>query len=282
MVQEDTSQVILKMLKGKNAEQYLPPQVPASLLEGIPGSPGVYYFENAKKEIIYVGKAINLLKRVKSHFSNNDGSKRKQELLRQVSNIRFQACASELMALILESQEIRRIWPLFNRSQKKFHHKYGLYSYEDGKGYLQLVVDKKKNHLPAIYTFNWLPEGQAYIRKIKGISGDEKAMNDISVVEEPLEMYNSRITRAIRELHQQLPSFALVEKDLQATDRYAVYIMDRGQFYGMGYLKDPFNIPPILDDWKQKITPSPDNDYIRGLLYQFAGKKTLTRLDLKV
>ncbi|MBZ5856354.1 exonuclease domain-containing protein [Flavihumibacter profundi] len=274
MLQEDKQQVISKMLKGKNAEQYLPPHLPADVLQKMPSAPGVYYFENQKKEVIYVGKAVNLVKRVKSHFSNNDNSKRRQELLRQVHHIRFQVCSSELMALILESQEIRRLWPLFNRSQKKYHHKYGLYTYEDSRGYLQLVIDKKKNHLPAIYTFDWLPEGQSYIRKLRGNAGTE-------LVEEPAEEYNARINEAISNLQGQLPSFALVENTDRSGNQCAVYIMEKGRFYGMGFIEKPFTLPLSLESWRQKISPSPDNDYIRGLLYQFAAKKNFTRLDLK-
>ncbi|ULQ53798.1 exonuclease domain-containing protein [Flavihumibacter fluvii] len=281
MVKEDHQAVIAKMLKGKNADQYLPPQVPVEIIEKIPGSPGVYYFENAKKEIIYVGKAINLVKRVKSHFSNNDNSKRKQDLLRQVSNVRYKVCSSELMALILESQEIRRIWPLFNRSQKKYHHKYGLYAYEDGRGYLQLAIDKKKNHLPAIYTFNWLTEGQAHIRKILGKTEEIEATPGHSLAAEQPAEYNQRIELAIANLRQNLPSFALVEKDPIATGQFAVYLMEKGQFYGMGFLEAPFSLPLKLQTWKQIIEPSPDNDYIRGLLYQFAAKPDLSRLDLQ-
>ena len=281
MVTDDQQGLIGKMLKGKNAEQYLPPMVALEVIAQIPAKPGVYYFENTRKEVIYVGKANNLVKRVKSHFSNNDGSKRKQELLRQVSNVRYQECSSELMALILESQEIRRIWPLFNRSQKKHHHKYGLYVYEDNKGYLQLAIDKKKEHLRAIYTFNFLPEGHAYIRKLKAGNAGELNDRENAQLEEPPAMYNQRIRNAITSLQLELPSFALVEKYSENDEKVAVYIMAKGQFYGMGYIEAPLTMPLTLEAWKQKIEPSPDNDYIRGLLYQFATKNSLSRLELQ-
>jgi DNA polymerase-3 subunit epsilon len=50
-----------------------------------------------------------------------------------VHSISHVAASSELAALILESNEIRRLWPEFNRSQKRYHHQYGLYSFEDQK-----------------------------------------------------------------------------------------------------------------------------------------------------
>jgi DNA polymerase-3 subunit epsilon len=183
------------------------------------------------------------------------------------------------MALILESQEIRRLWPEFNRSQKKYHHKYGLYTYEDTRGYLRLVIEKKRVNLPAIYTFDWLPEGQAYIRKISGTNDQVKAEGPI--LEDSAIEYNNRIRQAIADLHGKLPSFVLIEKDYSTADNYAVYLVEKGRFYGMGYSRDPFTIPLSVETWKAMLEPSPDNDYIRGLLYQFADKKYVTRLNLQ-
>ena len=280
MIGDDSEGHIQKMTKGKNAEQFLPPNLPAKDLEVLPFGPGVYYFENQKKEIIYVGKALNLRNRVRSHFANNDGNKRKQELLRQVFHVRYRECASELMALILESQEIRHHWPLFNRSQKKFHNRYGLYSYEDSKGYLKLVVEKKRTHLPALYTFNLLQEGHSFIRKLSGapVAEMDGGMEVQQVRESPAD-YNAKINKAIDGLKEDLPSFVLVEKDFYTGDRFAVYLMEKGCFFGMAMVQDPFDIPMSLDSWKEKIEPSPDNDYIRGLMYQFAEKKAFTRLN---
>lgn len=276
LLREDKTNVLAQMVRGKNAEQFLPPHLPLESLTHLPSAPGVYYFENQKKEVIYVGKAINLAKRVRSHFSNNDGSKRKQELMRQVYHVRYTVCFSELMALILESHEIRKLWPLFNRSQKRFHHKYGLYRYEDSLGYIRLVIDKKKAQLPALYTFDYMPEGVNYLRKMLQQDADAAVV----ALEEPVALYNTRIEEAIRSMEQSLPSFILLEKDPLQPDKTAAYLMEKGRFWGMGCLEKPVEDNDQLDYWKEKLSPSPDNDYIRGLLYQFAGRKSITRLDL--
>ncbi|GAO43723.1 exonuclease domain-containing protein [Flavihumibacter petaseus] len=277
LVNADHQQELTKMIRGKNAEQFLPPHLPVECLVNLPGQPGVYYFENQKKEVIYVGKAINLQKRVRSHFSNNDSSRRKQELLRQVYNIRFQTCYSELMSLILESHEIRKLWPVFNRSQKKYHHKYGLYRFHDNSGYLQLVIEKKKAYLPAIYTFDFIPEGQNYLRRMLGSASDELIA---SRLEESPESYNSKIEAAISEVEANLPTFLLLEKDPLQPESAAAYLVEKGRFWGMGCVGQDEELTPELAYWKEKLSPSPDNDYIRGLLYQCSGKKNFTRLDL--
>lgn len=271
LVKADSGQVLQQMLRGKNAEQFLPPHLPAGCLQRLPDAPGVYYFENQKNEVVYVGKAVSLKKRVRSHFSNNDGSRRKQELLRQVYNIRYTACYSELMALILESHEIRRLWPVFNRSQKRFHHKFGLYSYEDSKGYVRLTIEKRRSCLPAIYTFDYMPEGLNYLRKLVPETADG---------EEPVNLHNARIQGAILSVTQGLPSFVLLEQNPLQPAQGAAYLLEKGKFWGMGYVSKSVVLSTEIDYWKQILEPSPDNDYIRGLLYQFATKKSILRLDL--
>ena len=89
----DTSGIVTAMLRGRNKEQYLPPHLHAPDIEQLPGKAGVYYFYNQKKKIVYVGKATNLQQRVKSHFSNNDSSKRKQEFLRNIHSVSFKVCS---------------------------------------------------------------------------------------------------------------------------------------------------------------------------------------------
>ena len=81
--------------------------------------------------------------RIISHFSNNNPGKKKQELLREICNITYELCGTELMAYILEAIEIKRIWPKYNRSLKKFEHAYGLFAYEDQRGLLRLAINNR-------------------------------------------------------------------------------------------------------------------------------------------
>ena len=48
------------------------------------------------------------------------------------------------MAFLYECVEIRRLWPAYNSSLKRFEQTYGLYLYEDQAGYLRLTIEKKK------------------------------------------------------------------------------------------------------------------------------------------
>jgi DNA polymerase-3 subunit epsilon len=269
----DSEGHVAKMLKGKNKEQYLPTHLPAYYIEQLPMMPGVYYFHDSKGKIIYVGKATNLQRRVKSHFSNNDGGKRKQDLLRKVYSITHKECSSELVALILESIEIRKLWPEFNRSQKGFHQSYGLYTYEDRKGYVRFAIEKRKQHLNPLYTFNLLHEGQTLLRKMAGeFEINERlcfgVINDYDDIIEDASLHNEKVLRAITALHEQLPTFAIFDGSYNHS---SILLMNKGKFSGIA-LKGEFGEDITLEQLKERVTPHPDNDYIRGLIYQYAEK----------
>src|SRR3546814_10931914 len=60
------------------------------------------------------------------------------------------------MALLLECQEIRRLWPVYNRALKRFEPKFGLYAYEDQNGYMRLATGRLAKHQSCIQPFGRL------------------------------------------------------------------------------------------------------------------------------
>lgn len=86
-----------------------------SLLADIPKRPGVYLMRDANERIIYIGKAKSLRDRVSSYFSQPLGYTRKMDgLLESIAKIDIEETGSELAALLLESQLIRRYQPRYN------------------------------------------------------------------------------------------------------------------------------------------------------------------------
>jgi DNA polymerase-3 subunit epsilon len=277
VLRNDTAGIVAGMLKGRSKEQYLPPYLPAPDIDQLPAAPGVYYFYNQKKKIVYVGKAANLQQRVRSHFSNNDASKRKQEFLRNIYSVSYKTCSSELAALILESTEIRRLWPQYNRSQKKYHHQYGLYTYEDCGGFLRLFIEKKKKHLTPVYTFNLLHEGQVILKKLIEEFELNEALcfvnnNQSQKIAGNAAQYNKKVTNAIDALRAQLPTFLISDSENEQGENAHYFLMERGCFIGMGELPRKLIETENIETIKTNITCYPDNDYIRGLIYQFAEK----------
>ena len=275
---------IEQMLRKTSGEQWLPTNLSKTDILQLPSGPGVYYFHNEKDTIIYVGKAINIKKRVCSHFTHNEDDRKRQSFLRTITRISCKECATELEAIVLESTEIRRLWPKYNYSQKQPAQKFALYMFEDNRGYLRLAIDKKKKNLSHLYSFNLLHEGLVMLNKMVAqfelneklcfIDKTPLTEDDIACFDPPT-VYNEKIKKAIQGLEEQLPTFAVMDRGLKKDEQLCLLI-ERGSFWGMGYLPSTTQITSTTD-LKSFLNPYADNDTIRNSIYSFVeanpGKK---------
>ncbi len=100
-------------------------------IEKLPGSPGVYIFKNKDGEIIYIGKAGKLKKRVKSYFLSSADPKAKR-MIEDVAGIDYRVTETVIEALILEAKLIKKHEPFYNIKQK------------DDKSFLYVVITDEK------------------------------------------------------------------------------------------------------------------------------------------
>ncbi|MFZ1304513.1 MAG: exonuclease domain-containing protein [Ferruginibacter sp.] len=275
------------MLKRTSAEQWLPMNLDKEVIDKLPSKPGVYYFHNHKDKIIYVGKAINIKKRVSSHFTHNDPDQKRQHFIRNIHKVSFKQCATELEAIVLESTEIKKLWPRYNKSQKQPLVKYALYSFEDSRGYIRLAIDKKKKNFPHLYHFNLLNEGLVLVKKMVDefeldarlcfIDKTPFTQKEADALEPP-GIYNLKIKKALDALSENLPTFVLVDEGIQEEEKLCL-LVERGSFWGMGYLPKSFPVSNC-SELKNLLNPYADNDYIRNNIYSFAEANPHKRIQL--
>ncbi|MBI9070113.1 MAG: GIY-YIG nuclease family protein [Melioribacteraceae bacterium] len=89
----------------------------------LPDKPGVYFFKNAKGNIVYIGKAKSIKKRLQNYFGSNAARKPKK-IVQAASRIEFKKTNSELSALITEAELIKVHKPKFNSLLKKYSQAY--------------------------------------------------------------------------------------------------------------------------------------------------------------
>jgi DNA polymerase-3 subunit epsilon len=284
MMEQDTAGFIDKSLKKTSKEQTIPPHVPKEDFLALPSCPGVYYFHDNKGKVVYVGKAKNLKSRVNSHFTNNSDGRQKQNFLRSVFRITFQPMATELMAAILESTEIRRLWPAFNNAQKKPEDVFGIFVYEDQAGYMRLAIEKRRRNTNPIYTFHYKIDGHSVIRKLMreyelcpklcflqtsndGCQGIEDAhCRGACEKKEAPALYNERVQSAIGALTSR-PSYLVLDKGMNEDESSCIVVV-RGSFFGMGYLPGDLQLM-TLDSIKDYLQPYKENSTIRTLLNSY-------------
>ncbi|GGE64793.1 DNA polymerase-3 subunit epsilon [Pedobacter psychrotolerans] len=287
LLEHDLEGVIAEMLKKTSKEQVLPPNLNKESFLRLPNQPGVYYFKDAKGKIVYVGKAKDLKKRVASHFTGNKANKQRQDFLKNIHHIDYVLCGTELMALILEANEIKRLWPENNRAMKRYEHKYDLCIFEDQNGYLRLGIDKHRTNNKAIQSFNSLLEGYNFLNLLidkyqlcNKLCYLQKTATRCKAHEngqcfgacssiETVSVYNKKLNAAIDDILHTQPSFALVDEGREA-DEISCLLIEKGKFYGMGYFTNKNFLSDGIAPLKNDLAVYQSNSYILNLILNHA------------
>jgi DNA polymerase III subunit epsilon len=246
--EEIMSQSISKNLKN------LHPGLDPETLSGLPDETGVYYFLNDQEQVIYIGKSKNVRKRVLSHLSNN-GSRRSIEMKESIVRVDFELTGSELIALLIESSEIKKHIPRYNRAQKRKSLQYGLYSNKDEKGYYHLKLDKTANRInespetcfqnltEAKRVMSKLIERHWLCQKLCGMYNTEGACfhyeirqcNGACIGKESADIYNKRVIKALSEFYYQHKNMLIIDKG-RNNDERSVVQLEHGKYIGFGFL----------------------------------------------
>ncbi len=281
LMQEDAEKTIAGFLKRGSKESALPPHLDKKEFEQLPSQPGVYYFYDETGKIIYVGKAVNIKKRVFSHFSGNTSTEKKQNFMREIKHVGFQETGSEFQAFILESIEIKKHWPKHNKALKSLEFSYAIYDYEDQNGYLRLAIDRARKHVTPLQTYQKLNDAFNHLQtlvfefnlcpKLCLINSYKEpcaaliagCCSGACELKETANEYNSRAHAAITEL-QKRESYAIIDKGINKEECCCILI-DENKFYGMEYLPKETDFSD-LDNLKQLIKPQKENYFIKELV----------------
>ena len=259
---ENAESVFKLFLNSKSQEATLPPALPKEEYEKLPTTPGVYYFKNEKGKIIYVGKAINIKKRVLGHFY--DKKTKEITLCSETASLDFEETGNELIALLKESAEIKHLYPKYNSAQKRTIQQYGIFSYEDRNGVIHLAFNKIKmtpNALAICYsptearqylealcnTFELCPKychlqenvsscSHYKIKQCIGICSDIDLVNS----------YNERVQEAIKSL-KEIQSDLVIKTNGRNAEENAFVIIQENSYAGYGFVPKETPIEHIED-----------------------------------
>ncbi|WP_339659781.1 exonuclease domain-containing protein [Croceibacter atlanticus] len=243
------------------------------IVEELPSSTGVYYMHDDDGEIIYVGKSKNIRKRLNQHFTSE--SVKSREMQNEVYAVTYEATGNELVALLKENQEIKKLKPKYNRALKRSVFNYGLYQTYDDNGYLKLYYSKNQTKKTPITTFTNKNQARSFMDRIieefglclnlTGISNSDSACFNYSikkcfgacVSEESPEVYNKRIQAIIDKYSFSNQNMIVVDRGRETSEKSALLI-ENGIFMGVGYfdLNHQISHPDII---RSIITPM-END----------------------
>lgn len=133
---EDATLLINKGIK----ESKLPNEISLEKLHELPEAPGVYYMLNVYNKIIYIGKSVNIRARMMQHFGA--GNRKAERMLTTVADIDYVVTGNELLAIILESYEIKVHLPELNKVQRNSDFPYAVSKFIDSKSFINFIAHK--------------------------------------------------------------------------------------------------------------------------------------------
>ena len=249
LLETDNNGEIEKFLKRNSKEADLPPYLPKSVFEELPDTTGIYYFHDEHGKVIYVGKANNIKKRVRGHFASTDVVY-KQGLKDKLYDISYEVCGDELIAFLLESYEIKRLFPMFNKAQKFPTGRYGLYHYEDGKGAQRLSIGKvSKGHQPLI-SFTSFDRARSYLIKVVKEHDLNPELCSLpasmmkyfgysfkSLDSEEQNAQNQKLIEAIQSIKSDNQTYCLLGRGREYPEK-SVVLVENGAYKGFGYYEE--------------------------------------------
>lgn len=253
LLKRDTEGVIVKALKRNSGETILPPNLPKEDFDKLPAKAGVYYFRDARGNVIYVGKAINIKKRIAGHFSGEAREWNRSNIRNEIHHITYELTGSELIALILESQEIRRLWPKYNLAQKQRVDEWGVFQYEDRAGYLRFSINMVSRGVKPLVSFS--AKGDAWnfmwekvrefdlcpklsgLQVAKGLcfSYQTSECRGACMGVESAKKYNKRIKSCLDSFLEKGNSLAIIGTGRRNNERSLV-LVENGAYLGFGFI----------------------------------------------
>lgn len=285
LLRRDTENHILKALKRNSGETILPPNLPKDEFDKLPVKPGVYYFHDARGKVIYVGKAINIKKRIAGHFSGDAREWSRSNIRNEIHHISFELTGNELIALILESQEIRRLWPKYNQAQKFKVEEWGIFDYEDRNGYLRFSVNEVTKGSRPLMRFS--SKGDAWnflwekVRdfdlcpKLSGLQVAKGLCFDYQTGEckggcvgvESIKKYNRRVEKAIASFSGDGETAAIIGRG-RNTDEQSLVLIEKGNYIGFGFFDHSVSIVDF-ESAKTFVRPSVETRTVQNLVNSY-------------
>jgi len=287
-------QVIQGSIKNDLAMMKLPPNMDKEAVDRLPEQTGVYYFHNERGNIIYIGKSNNIRKRALSHFAEKENTKA-LSMKGDIHSITYEITGSELIALLLESDEIKKHKPLYNRMQRESFFQWGIFKEINEDGYFTLKAERIKsrdreplmtarNHEEALHILDSQVEKYNLCQKLCGLYQIKYACfryhvnqcKGACICKEPAEEYNRRVIQLVRKWRYKNQNFFILDEGRNRNEK-AVIAIEKGRYIGFGYMDNEF-AATTPDQLKFFIRNYNDNRDVQRIIQRHLQKTPAERI----
>jgi len=281
LLANDQHNHILKAINARSKEATIPPHLDKMVYENLPEETGVYYFFNNEGKIIYIGKALNIKQRIYQHFTGSKGAK--LSFLNEVHDITCTITGSELAALLLESDEIKKHFPKYNKAQRLTGKFFCLYNYMDQMDVHRLVIGKKTSNLTPLMLFNSFDAVRSYLfdlidrfelcPKYCGIDTThtgscyafkEEKCRGVCCNKEEVAEYNDRVQAALDFIREETGDKIIIDRG-RTRDEKCIVVIERGVYKGFGFISSDVQIMNV-EEALDYISYYQDNSDVQRIL----------------
>ncbi|MEZ4887101.1 MAG: exonuclease domain-containing protein [Chitinophagales bacterium] len=289
--QNDSEEHIQHSLSRKTIEDLLPNGMTLDFLEDLPEETGVYYFHDDKGNVIYIGRTNDIRRRVIQHFVNKTPNSKLWSMIQNTFDISSEVTGSELIAEILESYEIVRLKPRYNRYMRASVYQYGVFKAYDKQGYLNLSIRKIQKEEKVTIAFSKQIHAQSALEKVAKqyrlcaklcgleplklkkdhpcVYVKQRLCKGACVGKEDAKSYNYRVHRALSLFEYQHANFMIIGEGRTIQEKSVVCI-ENNQFIGFGYFEP--EVEPTIDVVKDGLVYYPPNPYIDKIIQKYLTK----------
>lgn len=266
--------------KKKKKEAVIPPLLSRSIYDNLPTQTGVYHFHDKDGNVIYVGKAKNIKQRILSHF--HDKGRKEIEMCGRTANVTYEITGSELIALLLESSEIKSLLPRYNHSQKRLIETHALFEYTNQSGIRELRLGKTGKVADPIITFYTQRHADRFLREFvekyilcPRYTGLEKTSRGcfsskiklcfgVCCDQENVQVYNERLEKALSTLEINSREYVIIDSG-RHKDENAIVHLNQDGYQGFGYVSNADAIEHF-EEFLQYIEMKDDNSDSREII----------------
>ena len=291
LLDKDLEKTIVKELIRFEVIKGVSPKL-LDIIESLPSRTGIYYIHREDGKIIYIGQSKNIKKRVNQHFTGITSSAKKIQT--EVFTVTYEETGSELIALLKESEEIKKNSPIYNRMARKKTMNWAIYAEKDADEYLNLKLQKADGRKKEITAFASQQEGKNALNritasyelcpKLTGLldlkttceqNGNNQCDGACSKKITP-EEYNSRVQIFIDKNLFDNKNMIIIDRG-RKTGEHSAILIENGIYKGYAFydLNYQINTPEIL---KNILVPMPNNRNTRNYIQDYLRKNRVQKI----
>lgn len=235
LIENDTKNLIGEYLDDDINKIHLPAKVNPRIIEVLPEEVGVFYLHDENGDVIYLDKAKNIREHIFTFFAKKPTEKHRQQLHNDVADISFELTGNELIASLIETVEIKKTAPKYNRPIANAFYKYGLFSETDQNGFQKLMVKVLDEDENPLIKFSSKFKAERMMHSILTNFRLEPTFKRI----DNAFSYNKRMQEVLSKFVYPHNNFFIIDVGRGGTERSAIQI-ENGEYKGFGFFEPAY------------------------------------------